>query len=154
MILVPATREQADAMALTHAQSFETGWSAADIAACLAAPGGYGVVAADDDDPAAINGFLLARSIVGEAEVLTLAVSPQSRRRGVARALLEAGAGISARLGAAAMFLEVASDNVAALALYEQAGFQQAGLRRRYYVRPGRPPGDALVLRRDLAARP
>ena len=154
MILVPATRELAEAMAQAHAQSFETGWSAADIAACLAAPGGYGVVAAADDDPSAVDGFLLARSIVGEAEILTLAVSPQHRRRGVARALLEAGAGISAELGAAAMFLEVASDNAAALALYEQAGFQRAGLRKRYYLRPGRPPGDALVLRRNLAMRP
>jgi ribosomal-protein-alanine N-acetyltransferase len=154
MILVPATGEQADAMARTHAQSFETGWSAADIAACLAAPGGYGVVAATDDEPSDVGGFLLARTIAGEAEILTLAVSPQNRRRGVARALLEAATGVASALGVATMFLEVASDNAAALALYEQAGFHQAGLRKRYYLRPGRPAGDALVLRCDLTGRP
>lgn len=153
MILVPAEPGLAPAMARVHAQSFEVGWSAEDIAGCLAAPGGYGVMATPATDRAAPGGFLLARAIAGEAEILTLAVAPRYRRRGVAAALLEAAAGVAETMHAGAMFLEVASDNAAALALYQQAGFHQAGVRRRYYLRPGRPAGDALVLRRDLASR-
>ncbi|WP_254453743.1 hypothetical protein [Siccirubricoccus sp. G192] len=50
--------------------------------------------------------------------------------------------------GAAAMFLEVAAGNPAALALYRGLGFDRVGQRRRYY-----PDGsDALVLRRDLVS--
>jgi len=44
----------------------------------------------------------------------------------------------------------VAEDNAAAVALYEGEGFERAGVRRRYYARPGGPPQDALVLRRAL----
>ena len=55
------------------------------------------------------------------------------------------------RSGAEAMFLEVAADNAAALALYRGAGFTQAGLRRGYYAPAGT---DAFVLRRDLNRPP
>ena len=52
--------------------------------------------------------------------------------------------------GAHAVFLEVASDNTAAIALYEREGFAPAGIRRGYYAKAGAPPQDALVLRRAL----
>jgi ribosomal-protein-alanine N-acetyltransferase len=48
------------------------------------------------------------------------------------------------------LFLEVADDNPAALALYEGSGFEQAGRRRAYYARPDARRADALVLRRPL----
>jgi ribosomal-protein-alanine N-acetyltransferase len=158
MILAPATPALAPALARTHAAAFETGWSAADIAECLAGPGGFGLVAAEAEmltgaaDPPC--GFVLARALAGEAEILTLAVAPDHRRQGLGRALLEAAIGLAATLGAEAMFLEVAADNDPAIALYAAAGFAPAGRRRAYYQRPGGPAVDALVLRRDLNTAP
>lgn len=92
------------------------------------------------------NGFVMARVAGGEAEILTLAVAPTARGKGLGRALLQAAIGKARDLGADAMFLEVGADNPAALALYAGLGFAKAGERKGYYQ--GR---DALVLRLPLA---
>ena len=86
----------------------------------------------------------------GEAEILTLAVAPWARRRGVGAALVEAVAIEAVARGAGALFLEVAADNDAAVGIYLKTGFEQAGLRRAYYARASGPAMDALVLRRRL----
>ncbi len=93
------------------------------------------------------RGAVLARVAADEAEVLTLAVLPAARRRGLGGALLAAAAREAARRGARTLFLEVAEGNAAARALYAAAGFAPVGRRPRYY--PG--GADALVLRLDLA---
>ena len=92
------------------------------------------------------QGFLLGRVVADEAELLTLAVAPEARRRGVGRALLAEFAHTSHARGAREAFLEVASDNAPAIALYASADWQRAGTRRGYYA----PGIDALILRRDL----
>jgi len=153
MILTPAGAEDADALARVHARSFETAWSAADIAALLTAPGGYAVAARGPGEPGSVRGFLLARAIAGEAEILTLAVDPPHRRQGLAAALVEAAAGAATATGAEAMFLEVAADNLAAIGLYKSASFERVGSRKGYYARPAGPAIDALVLRRALNSR-
>jgi ribosomal-protein-alanine N-acetyltransferase len=93
--------------------------------------------------------MLLARITADEAEILTLAVAPAARRRGVGAALVDRAMQRAAAAGAGAMFLEVASGNQAARALYERAGFIRVGRRARYYPNGG----DALVLRADLKGR-
>ncbi len=154
MILAPARAEDANALAAAHGHSFDPAWSAQDIETLLNAPGGFAWTAREtEDSPAPICGFLLARAIAGEAEILTLAVDPAHRRQGVARALIEASAGTAIALGAEAMFLEVAADNQAAIGLYRSAGFEPVGSRKGYYARPGVAAIDALVLRRTLNSR-
>ncbi|HXQ12256.1 MAG TPA: GNAT family N-acetyltransferase, partial [Caulobacteraceae bacterium] len=88
MRLVAASPADAPAMAGTHAESFEDGWSAADIAALLASPGAFAFLVRDEAD--AVRAFALARAAVDEAELLTLAVAPDARRRGLGAALVEA----------------------------------------------------------------
>ena len=92
----------------------------------------------------------MGRAVAGEAEILTLAVEPAARRQGLALALVTAAAGAARMAGAQAMFLEVADDNVAAIGLYEAAGFTRAGVRRGYYDRGPQGYVDALVMRLDL----
>lgn len=92
-------------------------------------------------------GMILGRVTADEAEILTLAVDPRQRRRGVGTALLGAAMARAADLGAAFMFLEVAVTNDAARALYAGHGFTEAGLRRRYYT----DGTDALILRSTLS---
>ena len=126
-------------LALLHASAFAKPWDASAIAALLAGPGGF-AFAADD-------GFVLARAAGGEAEILTLAVRPAARGKGLGRALLLAAIAEARALGAATMFLEVGADNPAALALYAGLGFANVGKRKAYY--DGR---DALVLSLPLDA--
>jgi len=153
VILAPVRVGDAEALARTHAGSFDTAWSAQDIEVLLGAPGGFAWAAWEADPPASVSGFLLARAIAGEAEILTLAVDPSHRRKGVARALIEASAATAVAAGAQTMFLEVAADNPAALGLYRSAGFEPVGSRKGYYARPGGATIDALVLRRTLNSR-
>ncbi len=86
-----------------------------------------------------------------EAEILDIGVVPHRRRWGIGRQLLEAACRLSAQSGAARIFLEVATDNSPARALYAAAGFVEAGRRPGYYPRPGGARCDALILRRPLA---
>ena len=137
-----ATLADSDRLAAIHASAFDQPWSAPEFADFL----GRGEVTCLISD----GGFILIRMVAGEAEVLTLAVEPTRRRSGHGQALLAAALDLAAAAGAEAAFLEVASDNEAAINLYLSGGFRQVGRRRDYYARPtGRQ--DALVLRRELS---
>jgi len=94
------------------------------------------------------GGFALGRVVADEAELLTIAVDPGARRRGLGRRLLDAFLTDCAARGADAVFLEVNAGNAPALALYHSAGFSVAGRRRAYYHAPDGTATDALVLRR------
>ncbi|MEI6984946.1 MAG: GNAT family N-acetyltransferase [Rhodospirillaceae bacterium] len=95
-------------------------------------------------------GFILCRAAGDEAEILTLAVLPEKRRRGLGYRLLADGLAGAAARGARTMFLEVAEDNIAALALYAGAGFIPVGRRPGYYISAGRSIA-ATVMARSLA---
>jgi ribosomal-protein-alanine N-acetyltransferase len=146
--LRPALAEDAPFLAALHAQSFGEPWTATDIRTLLTEQGGFGCLSFE----AAPTGFILARAIGDEAEVLTVAVAPALRRAGLGAALVKAAAETARRAGAEALFLEVAVDNTAALALYDRTGFERVGFRPGYYRRAGSAPVDAFVLRRDLTA--
>jgi ribosomal-protein-alanine N-acetyltransferase len=80
-----------------------------------------------------------------EAEIHTIGVDPEHRRRGIGRELLRGLLAVADAEGAT-VYLEVRTDNEAARALYEAEGFTVVGLRRRYY----RPSGaDAHTMRRE-----
>ncbi|SUZ31949.1 Ribosomal-protein-alanine acetyltransferase [Roseibaca ekhonensis] len=133
-----------DALAALHAAAFpHDPWSAQDFAAFLQDPTTLLVTCA--------QGFAVLRVVLDEAEVLTLAVAPAARGKGHGTALLSAAQAQAAERGATRIFLEVATDNVAARALYARAGFVQTGQRRGYYTRTGTLPADALLLERGLA---
>ncbi len=138
----PVTPADAGLLARLHAAAFDRPWSAMDIHQLLSA-GASGAVAGE-------AGFILWRTAGGEAEILTVAVDPALRRVGHGRALVAEAVRRAAGEGAQALFLEVAQDNVAAIALYESAGFAAAGRRKAYYPRPGAAAVDALILRRAL----
>jgi ribosomal-protein-alanine N-acetyltransferase len=132
------------ALSALHAAAFagvERRWSADEIEALAGARGGVLVVSEDE-------GFALARVAADEAELLTLAVAPARRRRGVGAALLSMVEARARSAGAAALFLEARADNQAALALYRSRNFDLVARRPRYYA--GDTPVDALVMRKLL----
>jgi ribosomal-protein-alanine N-acetyltransferase len=98
-------------------------------------------------------GFVMAWAAGGDAELLTVAVVPEARRRGVGAALVTS-AGVAALIrGAASMHLEVAETNTAAHALYVKLGYEEAGRRHAYYGGEGGSV-DAIVMRRALPRPP
>lgn len=140
-----ADPEQAELLASLHARAFDTPWSAAEIAKLMENTAVYALLARDK----APNGFVMAWAVAADSEILTLAVVPEARRKGVGAALVTA-AGVAALMrGAASMHLEVAETNAAARALYKKLGYEEAGMRRAYYAGEGGAT-DALVLRRTL----
>jgi ribosomal-protein-alanine N-acetyltransferase len=152
MKLIWATAAEAAAMAQAHAGAFEAPWREEDFEDLLDGEGVFGFLA---DDPAGgPTGVILCRVAVDEVEVLTLGVARPVRRKGVARALMEAALGAARQAGARACFLEVAVDNDAAAALYAGLGFRRSGVRKRYYDRGAAGQVDALVMRRDLNDAP
>jgi len=129
--------------------SFAHPWSAEEIAALLAAPSTLAVAALDPTN-GRLRGFLIARVAADEAEILTLAVESQARRKGAGKALLREILRQAANAGARTMFLEVGADNASAIALYSQFDFVKVGQRAGYYRWEG-APATAVVMRRDLA---
>jgi len=113
--------------AALHATCFTTPrpWSQAEFESLLQSPNIFLC-----DDP---SGFAMGRIAGPEAELLTIAVKPEARGNGIGRALLNRLEIQSVKLGATELFLEVATNNVAALALYTSAGFSQCGQRKDYY---------------------
>jgi len=130
----PAGVAYANVLAALHAPCFEDAWDSAAMAALLATPGTIALLATQDktgeQHPC---GFVLLRAAADEMEILTLAVVPQARRRGVARALMQAVRRYADKAGTRKIFIEYAEDNQAAHALYESVGYASDGVRSNYY---------------------
>jgi len=145
--LAEATVRDAAALAALHGVSFRRGWSEDELERLLL---DKAVIAHRAVTGRTLAGFILSRLAAGEAEILSVAVAPARRGRGLARKLLDLHLRRLAGLGAAAVFLEVDEDNAPARRLYAGAGFREVGRRPAYYVRDTQVPSNALVLRRDL----
>ncbi len=95
-----------------------------------------------------ITGFIVARPIASDLEILNFAVRPTARRQGIGAALLDEALRWGSAFSAGQAFLEVRASNLAALRFYEQHKFQVTGRRPRYYTAPIE---DALVLSAQLS---
>ncbi|AXT84041.1 ribosomal-protein-alanine N-acetyltransferase [Aeromicrobium sp. A1-2] len=132
-----ATPADVDPIAAIEVACFgRAAWSAALVADEVGSDRHVVLVTAGGDAYGAI-------SLAGEiADLDRIAVLPGSRSRGLATELLNGLVDSARDLGAGRMLLEVAADNVVAIALYEAAGFDTISTRAQYY-----PGGiDALVM--------
>ena len=117
----------------------------------LASPGMWASIAWDGEgETGCAIGFAIARSIAGEAEIISIGVRPDRRRCGVGTALLADALYRAVALAAEAVFLEVAEDNSGAIALYRSAGFETVGRRPDYYRRKSKAPVAALIMRHTV----
>jgi [ribosomal protein S18]-alanine N-acetyltransferase len=126
---------------------FDDPWSEGAFRALLSSPGVTALTASRDGVP---EGFILYRSVADEAEVLTFGIAPDRRRAGAGRTLLAAMEGRAEAAGAQRLFLEVSERNIAAIALYEAAGWTVCGGRKGYYA----DGADARLLEKRLAEPP
>jgi ribosomal-protein-alanine N-acetyltransferase len=137
-----------------HASGFARGWERTELERMLLAPSHVAdVMASRGVIGDRVEGFAISRIVAGEAELLTIVLDPEMRGQGRARELLACHALSVRRAGGETIFLEVAADNPAALALYRRAGFLEIGRRKGYYPGAiGGAPRDALTMRADLSA--
>jgi [ribosomal protein S18]-alanine N-acetyltransferase len=81
----------------------------------------------------AILGYAGVMTVGDDADVQTIAVAPEAQGRGIGRLLLRSLLRTARERGCLQLFLEVRSDNEAALGLYAREGFAPMGRRRDYY---------------------
>jgi [ribosomal protein S18]-alanine N-acetyltransferase len=119
-------------------------WPATAFVRELDAPHNHYVAARTDDKLVGYAGIArLVRKPPYEYEIHTIGVDAAYQGQGIGRRLLDE---LLRFAGNSVVYLEVRTDNAAAIALYESAGFAIVGLRRRYY-RVSR--ADAYTMRRD-----
>ncbi|NUU07050.1 ribosomal protein S18-alanine N-acetyltransferase [Leifsonia sp. C5G2] len=121
-------------------------WSERSMLSEVTGEHGYYLVAFEPETPDRIDGYagLLAPRGGAEGDIQTIAVAPHARRRGLGRTLMLALIAETRRRGARELFLEVRADNPGAQTLYRELGFEEIGVRPRYY----QPDGvDAIVMR-------
>jgi len=120
-------------------------WSASQYREEISAPTRFFVVAVDESSQ--IIGYAGVFAPGGaEADILTVGVVPQHRGQGVARALMARITKWALDQGSIAMMLEVKTDNVEAISLYESLGYSKLNLRKGYFG----SGLDALVMRKEL----
>ena len=136
--------EKPDVAALVklHSASFQPGWKESDFNGMFEVAHTVAFVAQE--------GFAVARLIAGEAEILTLAVNPEARRKGLGKALVKVMQEWLKSNNADSVFLEVRESNEPALIMYTQAGFVRISERRGYYSNPDGSRESAIVMRLAL----
>jgi len=148
----PAEVADCDVLSEIHSATFRRGWSEAEFEALLVQPRLHALVAhyRSGLGRRTAAGFILYRLAADEAEVLSVAVRPECRRRGIARMLLEEALRHLYREGTRSIHLEVEDANAAAIGLYRRMEFRETGKRAGYYAQGRERPASALVMLRQL----
>ena len=143
MTIVPMERTHVAAVASLERETFSAPWSQSSIEGELSNPLSLWLVALDG---AQVVGYVGSQTVLGEADMMNLAVATSHRRQGIGMALVSALVAALQAREATSLTLEVRASNEAAIGLYQQAGFAQVGRRPRYYTKPTE---DALILRKE-----
>ena len=122
---------------------FSDPWSEKSIASELENDLSVWLVAVEGET---VAGYVGSQSVLGETDMMNIAVSPDYRRRGIGEKLVtELVIQLQAE-GNRSLMLEVRASNTPAQKLYEKLGFRMVGRRPRYYHNPKE---DALILRKE-----
>ncbi len=143
MEYVQMTSAHVGAVAELEKQCFSAPWSEKSIASELSNPLSLWIVAVGG---ASLAGYVGSQSVMGEADMMNLAVAPEYRRHGVAEKLVNTLIDALKHKEVANLTLEVRASNMPAINLYHKLGFLQVGRRPNYYHDPKE---DALILRKE-----
>ncbi len=144
MEIVKMNESHVASIAALEKLCFSDPWSENSIAYELTSRLSYWLVATENGE---LVGYIGSQSVLGESDMMNVAVHPDHRRKGVAEALVQALSKDLKERGNLGLTLEVRVSNAPAIALYEKLGFQQVGRRPNYYRNPKE---DALILRKTL----
>ena len=124
---------------------FSLPWSEETVASELDNSLALWVVAVDRDK---VVGYVGSQAVMGEADMMNLAVFPQYRCKGIGKELVSHLIELLKQRGNYCLTLEVRASNLGAISLYDQLGFTQVGRRPNYYIKPKE---DALILKKEWA---
>lgn len=146
------SRNHALDMAKIHADLFmqDDAWDTAAIEDLLALPTTHARGIRADN---ALVAFIIVQFIPPEAEILTLATASSFQRRGLAGQLIDDLQNELAPQGLQKWLLDVAADNLSAVAFYRKKGFQEDGRRPGYYKRLEGTRIDAILMSKPLAGQ-
>ena len=131
MNIVPMAERHLAALAAIEKACFHAPWSETMLREEL----GKGIFLVAERDGAAV-GYVGCQTVLDEGYITNVAVSPDCRRQGIARALLDELKARAAQAGLSFVTLEVRASNAPAIALYEGAGFVRVGVRKNFYTAP------------------
>ena len=134
MRIVPMAERHIDAVAALERACFSDPWSADALREELTNPHAVFTVAETEDG--AQLGYVGMHHLVDEGFITNVAVSPDARRQGVARALMECLTAYGTANGLYRITLEVRVSNTPAIALYESLGYVRDGVRPGFYSHP------------------
>ena len=143
MEIIPMNENHIHPIAELEKVCFSDPWSVNAMAYELKNPLSTWFVAVDGDT---VAGYVGSQTVLGEADMMNLAVNPQYRRRGIGQALVEKLIDDLRSKDAYCLTLEVRVSNDSAIALYEKMGFVVVGRRPNYYHQPKE---DALIMRKE-----
>ena len=143
MIITNMTAQHVSQIAELEKLCFSDPWSEKSVASELDNKLAWWLVATDGDR---VAGYVGSQTVMGETDMMNIAVHPDYRRRGLAEALVNALVEELKKQESHCLTLEVRASNEAAQKLYEKLGFAQVGLRKNYYRSPKE---DALILRKE-----
>ena len=138
------SEQHVEQIAQLEKQCFSSPWSMNSIQSELTNPLSLWVVATDGEK---LAGYVGSQTVLGEADMMNLAVDPAFRRQGIGRELVTMLITHLKEKGVYCLTLEVRASNVQAISLYDQLGFEMIGRRPNYY---SNPKEDALILRKNF----
>ena len=139
--------DDAGRMSQLHMRCFDDPWSAMSFRGLLLDTSVLTLGVELDGDLVA---FVMAQTIAGESDILTVATDPDQRRQGLATTLIGALINRLGERGVSRITLDVAEDNAPARALYRNFGFTEDGRRPRYYTTGRDVPVDAVLMSRNM----
>ena len=137
------TEDHVPSVAALEAVCFADPWSEKSVASELSNPLSFWLVAVAGD---VVAGYVGSQTVMGETDMMNVAVHPDYRRRGIAKTLIEALIQGLKERESHCLTLEVRASNEPAISLYTELGFLEAGRRKNYYRNPKE---DALILRKE-----
>ena len=146
MEIVKMNEGHVPAIAEIERLCFSDPWSENSIAGELTGRLSYWLVAIENGQ---VLGYIGSQSVMGQSDMMNVAVHPDHRRKGIAQALILALSADLQALGNNCLTLEVRTSNAPAIALYEKLGFDTVGRRPNYYRHPKE---DALIMRKEWQA--
>lgn len=153
-LIQPVQKSDLQTLAEIHAASFSHAWSDGELEKMLDNDNYLCMVAHPPrTTKSKPSGFILVRSVLDEAEVITIATKPSARRKGVARNLMQAVIRHLEFDRKDKLFLEVDEGNQPAVKLYESLGFKKISEREGYYSDTANKNGKkatALVMQLEL----
>ena len=144
MIIAQMKPEHVPQVAQLEKLCFSDPWSEKSVASELENDLACWLVALEGET---VAGYVGSQTVLGETDMMNIAVHPDYRRKGIAESLVNALVEELKARESHCLTLEVRASNAPAIALYEKLGFVQIGLRKNYYRNPRE---DALILRKEL----